>query len=507
MRIMVRVPIALLVLSLAAGPAAAAPAESFDVLIGFHWPPGAAEEEMVRDAGGEVKHTFWLVPVIAAGLPQSAIDVLLGHPGVRYVEPVIKVHAVSQHVPWNIERVFADEAYPFDTWETTRGGNVEVAVLDTGIDRYQIDLNVIGGISTIDNQPWGYDGDGHGTRVAGVIAALDNDVGSVGVAPLVGLYAVRVLDDSGAGTDYSVVAGIEWAVAKGISVLNMSFGGETHSQTLQDACDAAYAAGHLLVAAAGNRGNEDGTGDTVLYPARYDSVIAVAASSDTSDTRVSFSSTGPAVELIAPGYYIYTTGHGSSFVWEHGTSVASPHVAGTAVLAWAANPDLTNVQIREVLQETAEDLGLTPEHQGHGLVRADLAVVAALSTSPPGPGYAFTAPPAISLGGMAPGQTYAGNSTGSLVGENVAGYTVTGVDAKTEHTGYMISGADALSNKLLIGPTGDQLGPADAAQTLLDVDGAGSYPIPFYVSQEIAYSDVVGEGYTITITFTVTEKE
>jgi len=503
---MVRILIALLVLSLAAVPAAAESAERFDVLIGFHWPPGAAEEEKVRDVGGEVKYTFWLVPVIAASLPQSAINVLLSHPRVRYVEPVIKVYAVSQHVPWNIERVFAGETYPFGTWDTTRGGNVEVAVLDTGIDQHQEDLIVLGGANMVDEHDWGQDFNEHGTLVAGIIAALDNDRGVVGVAPVVGLYSVKVLNNSGVGTDLTVTAGIEWAVGQGIRVLNMSFGAETHSQTLQDACDAAYAAGHLLVAAAGNSGNEDGTGDTVVYPARYDSVIAVAASSP-SDSRPSFSSTGPAVELIAPGVDIVSTGPGTKYNWGTGTSVASPHVAGTAVLAWAANPDLTNIQIREILQETAEDLGLPAEHQGHGLVRADLAVAAALSTSPPGPGYTFTAPPAISLGSMAPGQTYAGNSTGSLVGDNVAGYTVTGVDAKTEHTGYMISGANTLSNKLLIGPAGDQLGPADAAQTLLDVDGAGSYPIPFYVSQEIAYTDVVGEGYTITITFTVTEKE
>jgi subtilisin len=502
----VRVFMALLVLLLAAVPAAAEPAGRIDMLIGFHWPPGTAEQAMVRGAGGDITHTFHLVPVIAASLPQSAVDVLLGHPGVRYVEPVIGVQAIWQSVPWNIERVFADEEYPFATWNTTRGEEVGVAVLDTGIDRYQIDLNVRGGTSTIDGQPWGYDGHGHGTWVAGVIAALDNDVGVVGVAPLVELYAVRVLDDSGDGTDYSVVAGIEWAVDQGIRVLNMSFGADTHSQTLQDACDAAYAAGRLLVAAVGNSGNAEGTGDMVLYPARYDSVIAVAAS-DTSDNRASFSSTGPAVELIAPGFEIVTTDRGSRFDWKEGTSMASPHVAGTAVLAWAANPDLTNVQIRGILQETAEDLGLPPEHQGYGLVRPDLAVAAALNTSPPAPGYTFTAPPAISLGSMAPGTRATGSSSGSLVGDNSAGYTVTAIDVKTEHAGYMVSADHMLSNKLEIGPEGDQLGPADEFQTLLDVDAAGSYLVSFHVSQEVAYTDFVAEGYTITITFTVTERE
>ncbi len=165
----------------------------------------------------------------------------------------------------------------------------------------------------------------------------------------------------------------------------MSLGTSSHYQTLQDACDAAYDLGYLLVAAAGNSGNNPGRGDNVGYPARYGSVVAVAASDD-SYRRARWSSTGPDLELIAPGVSILSTLLGDTYGTASGTSMASPHVAGAAALAWAANPALANVDIRTILQLTAEDLGLALNHQGHGLARADLAVELALQLAPPAVG-------------------------------------------------------------------------------------------------------------------------
>jgi len=133
-------------------------------------------------------------------------------------------------------------------------------------------------------------------------------------------------------------------------------------------------------------------------------------------------------------------------------------------------------------------------------------IIEGLGISVAPPGYTFTAPPAIGLGGMAPGTTATGNSTGSLVGDNSDGYTVTGIDAKTTNTGYMVNGSYVLANKFSMGPAADNLGPADASQTFLDVSATGTYDVPVYVSQSVAYTDAVAEGYTITITFTVTEK-
>jgi len=213
------------------------------------------------------------------------------------------------------------------------------------------------------------------------------------------------------------------------------------------------------------------------------------------------------VELVAPGVDTYSTGPGTKHNWRIGTSGASPHLAATAALVWAANHDLTNVQIRGILQQTAQDLGLPPQHQGHGLIRPALAIAAALDTSPPGSGCTFTLPLAISLGGLAPGTRATGSSTGSLVGDNSAGYTVTAIDVETQHVGYMVSADYMLSNTLDIGPAGDQLAPADESQTLLDMAAAGSHLVRLHVSREVASTDVLAEGYTITIAFTVTENE
>jgi subtilisin len=357
-------------------------AEDGRYLVGFKNTP---DPGIITAAGGRVVRTFSIVPAAAVQMSPQAADALSRNPSISYVEPDYTVYAHSQTVPWGIDRVFGDETYSFTTWNTTKGSGIKVAILDTGIDKNHEDLksNVIHGETTVDNTDWGDDGNGHGTHVAGTVAALDNDLGVVGVAPQVSLYAVKVLSDGGSGTVSSVVAGIEWAVEQDIPILNMSLGSSSDSQTLRNACDAAYAAGHLIVSSAGNSGNPGGRGDNVGYPARYESVIAVA-SSTINNTRSSFSSTGPAVELIAPGSSILSTLPGNNYGTYSGTSMASPHIAGVAALAWASNSSLSNSEVRQILRDTAQDLGLSSNHQGYGLARADLAVTAA-SGAEPGP--------------------------------------------------------------------------------------------------------------------------
>lgn len=382
----------------------ATPSEKADFLIGFHEAIDARDQALVLSLGGEIYREFTIVNVVATRMTPRAAVALARNPRVSYVETDGPVYAlgkavrwgvdqvsrdkwhsfitrelrIGQFVPWGIDRVFGDESYSFDTWETTRGHGIAIAILDTGIYQNHEDLpTLLGGVNTIDRTHWGSDGSGHGTHVAGTVSALDDASGVVGVSPELGLYAVKVLSDGGRGTVSSVAAGIDWAVKQGIPVLNMSLGSPQHSQTLKNACDNAYAAGHLLVSSAGNDGNTSGTGNNVRYPARYGSVIAVAAS-DIDDNRAGWSSTGPGVELIAPGVSVLSTIPGDKYGTKSGTSMASPHVAGAAALAWSVNPGLTNVEVRELLQLTAEDLALSSNHQGYGLVRADSAVRAAL---------------------------------------------------------------------------------------------------------------------------------
>lgn len=191
----------------------------------------------------------------------------------------------------------------------------------------------------------------------------------LGVAK-VELYAIKVLDQNGSGSYSDVVAGIEWAISNNIDILNMSLGGSQGSKTLQSAIDNAYNEGMLLVAAAGNSGYD--RKGTIGYPAKYDSVIAVGAV-DQQNNRASFSSVGRELELMAPGVNIHSTVSGGEHDSYNGTSMATPHVAGVAALVWEANAGITNIQVRNLLNETAIKLEGSFSY-GNGLVDAFSAV-------------------------------------------------------------------------------------------------------------------------------------
>ena len=353
---------------------ATAPLERARVIIVFKERPNAA---LIMELGGEVITTYRIIPGLAARVPTGALEELRKNPAIAYIEPDAVVYALEQQVPWGISRIGAPSA-----WSSSTGAEVKVAILDTGIQHDHPDLaaNVKGGISVVgetdstDPADWN-DGHGHGTHVAGTVAAVNNDVGVVGSAPDAWLYAVKVLFDNGEGPISDVIRGIEWSVENGMQVINMSLGTDVHVQSFEDACDQAYEAGLLLVAAAGNEGDGDPNTTELSYPAAYDSVMAVSMT-DSNDQVPSSSNSGPFVELAAPGVSIYSTHKGSGYTTKSGTSMAAPHVSGTAALVWAWNPSLTNVQLRSILQQTAEDLGSAGRDTvyGYGLVSADEAV-------------------------------------------------------------------------------------------------------------------------------------
>ncbi len=346
------------------------------VLIGFKDGTGRQAIEgrraLIRGRGGEVRRSYRFLPTVSAELPEAQISSLRADPRVAYIEEDGLVHALDAELDnsWGVKRIGAGNVHP-----SNKGTGVKVAIIDTGIDYTHPDLNgnYVGGHDFVNDDADPKDDEGHGTHVAGIIAAEDNDNGVVGVAPQASLYAVKVLDSGGSGYISDVVAGIEWAIEEGAHIISMSLGTNSNYQTLRDACDQASAAGILVVAAAGNdyakrRGTEQ---DTVDYPARYNSVIAVGAT-DTTNARASWSSTGPALELAAPGVAVYSTYMGGGYATMSGTSMACPHVAGTAALILAANP---GANVRSVLQETADDLGASGRDKwyGFGLVDADEA--------------------------------------------------------------------------------------------------------------------------------------
>lgn len=346
------------------------------VLIGFKRTTTMhMQAQVVHGAGGEVNHSYHLLPVVCATLSDEMIAWLETRPDVAYVEEDIRVYAAAQTIPWGVDRIDAELVW--QATPGTRGAGVDVAILDTGIDYDHPDLKIAGGVSfagqmVLDGSTrttaWN-DKEGHGTHCAGVVGALNNEIGVVGVAPEANLWAVKVLGDDRSGYVSDVIQGLEWCVDHDIEIASMSFVGG-YSTSLEDACAMAYQAGVLLIAAAGNNGEA-----TVGYPAAYDSVIAVSAL-DSSDRLASFSNTGSQIELAAPGTAIRSTYCDGDYTTLSGTSMACPHVAGVAALVWAS-PELgynDAASVRMRLCETAENISsLESNAIGYGLVDAQRA--------------------------------------------------------------------------------------------------------------------------------------
>ncbi len=349
-----------------------AQADRVDVIIGLREAATASDLNVIAAVGGEVRYSYSIINAVAARIPEPARETLANERGVAYITDDSRVFALGQTLPWGIDRVFGNDSnHRSDTWTVSAGGQgIKVAILDTGIDGNHEDLVVAGGqnFDGIGGPDDWHDGHGHGTHVAGTVAALNNTIGVVGVAPQVDLYAVKVLDDWGYGQRSDLIAGIEWALGEGIQIINMSLQNYDDEEDLEEAINNAYAAGVLLVGAAGNHWH-----GPVSVPGKYADVITVTAS-DVNDGLAWFSNIGPEVELIAPGVDVESTLPGDTYGSFNGTSMASPHIAGAAALVWAIALDLTNVQVRELLQESAEDIGLHVDYQGYGLVRADHAV-------------------------------------------------------------------------------------------------------------------------------------
>lgn len=363
-----------------------------NVLIGFNRQPGPAEEALIRRAGGSIKYTYRLVPGIAASMPENAIEALRRNPNVTTIEPDGFFHKIDEELDntWGVKRIGGGTVHAAGN----KGLNVPVAIIDSGIDYSHPDLGgclgagckVAGGYDFVNNDADPKDDNGHGTHVAGTVAARDNETGVVGVAPEAKLYGLKVLNASGSGSFSDVIKAVEWVVDNGIKVTNNSYGSSGDPGTLvRAAFDNSYSAGVLHIAAAGNSGNCAGKNDSVGYPAKYASVVAVAATNQ-SDTRACFSSTGPAVEISAPGVGINSTRSGGGYVVYSGTSMASPHVAGVAALLINTVESPSNSEIRSLLASTAQDLGATGRDPlyGYGLVNA-AAAVAAVSSSPATP--------------------------------------------------------------------------------------------------------------------------
>ncbi|MDO8585965.1 MAG: S8 family peptidase [Armatimonadota bacterium] len=329
-----------------------------------------AREIIVRGAGGTDLKALPLVNGLAAALPVAALSVLSTRPGVIRVDDDLALYATgrpgqpAQSIPWGIERVEAPAAWPI-----CAGQGARVAVLDTGIQLDHPDLagNIAGGYNAVNPARSPNDNNGHGTHVAGTIAAIHNEIGVVGIAYDARLYAVKVLNNSGAGRLSDLVDGLDWCINNGIQVVNMSLGSATDNATFHEAIIRAYQAGLVQVAAAGNNGGLFGGTGLLDYPAAYPEVIAVSAV-DAAGNFATFSSSGGEVGLAAPGVDVLSTYRHSGYATKSGTSMAAPHVTGAAALFLSMHPEKTPDEVKSALQSAAVDIGLPPEQQGAGLV-------------------------------------------------------------------------------------------------------------------------------------------
>ena len=307
----------------------------------------APDRTRAADAGGTAVHATddGLKAMAAKGLMKARADEGADAEG----DAIVPNDLFYGPYQWNLPAIETERG-----WKLSRGSDdVVIAVLDTGVQLDHPDLKgrIAKGVNLVgEGDP--EDDVGHGTHVAGIIAAtVNNGEGVAGLSWHGRIMPVKVLDSTGSGTTYSVAEGIIWATDHGADVINMSLGNYASAEFLHDAIRYAYNHGVVLVAASGND-NTDQPG----YPAAYPEVIAVAAT-DAGDNRAPYSNYGDYIDVAAPGDAIASTYPDNQYAALSGTSMASPHVAALAGLIKSVNPELTNEEIADIMRKTAVDLG------------------------------------------------------------------------------------------------------------------------------------------------------
>ena len=304
------------------------------------------------------------------------LNSILSNPSVDFVEPDIKVQAFSQGVSSGYSRVGG----PLSSINGShpRAVNAAIAIIDTGIDFTHPELNVYRQVSFVPGASTANDDNGHGTAVAGIVAAEGN-VGAVGIAPGARLWAIKVLDKSGTGSMSSIIQGIDYVTqnAGQIDAANLSFGCKCNSSALETAINNSVAAGVTFVVAAGNAGEDS----SLWSPASNPNVISVAALADSDgkcgglgpptpygpdDSLAIFSNFGTKVTIAAPGVNIHTTYIGSAYATLSGTSVAAPFVTGAAALYHSLHPTTSPAQVRSALVSLGSTASTVCNGDGHG---------------------------------------------------------------------------------------------------------------------------------------------
>ena len=316
----------------------------------------------------------------------AAVAALRAGGQVEYAEPDYLHHVLT--VP--NDEFYTDQEWWLTTeqaqaaWDISTGDpNLIIAIMDTGVatDHPEFAGRLLPGHNFVADNEDPYDDNGHGTHVAGIAGATGNNgIGIAGISWQTKLLPVKVMNEKGSGSTTDFARGIRYAVDSGARVINISAGSDFSTETEHDAIKYARDRGVVVVAAAGN--TPDGKPE---YPAGYDEVIAVSASSRR-DSVAGFSSYGDYVDVAAPGINIlstFVTNHKPGYESESGTSMAAPMVAGTVGLILSVNPNLNPEQVRLLLTQTADDIGDPGFDQKAGWGRIN--ILHALQQAPNGP--------------------------------------------------------------------------------------------------------------------------
>ncbi|MGO4271964.1 S8 family serine peptidase, partial [Paenibacillus sp. TAF58] len=275
--------------------------------------------------------------------------------------------------PMRVKQTYLDMIHIDQAWAAAGDYRtpIVVAVVDTGVDLAHPDLvgSLVDGVNLLQPSKKPQDDNGHGTNVAGIIAAtFNNDKGIAGIAPNAKIMPIKALEADGTGGEAKLGEGIKYAVDHGAKIVVLSLGLNKYSEYMEGIVQYAEDRNVLLVAAVGNEST------SVKYPAAYPTVLAVGGvnSEKRADPRSNF---GSELDLVAP-WDVYTTALGGGYQYQDGSSMSAPQVAAAAALVWGKYPSMNVYQVRAQLEQTAEDLestGWGPK-TGYGLLRVDLAL-------------------------------------------------------------------------------------------------------------------------------------
>ncbi len=390
---------------------------------------------------------------------------LASHPTDRYDHPDVLDYGVfTPNDPdyGNATIVYAPQQINAPAaWDSTRGDpNLILAVIDTGIDFSHPEFagRILPGYDFVNKDADPSDDNGHGTHVAGIAAAgMDNALGMAGIAGQVKILPIKVLNASNVGWMSDVAAGITYAVDQGARVINLSLAATGESLAVRDAITYAVSKGVVVIAAGGNDNSS-----VARYPAVYDSVVAVGAT-DYNNSRWALSNFGPNIDLMAPGALIWSARPGSTFAFMSGTSMAAPHAAGVAALMLSVNPTLTPDQIKQVLQETAVDMGDAGYDSMYGYGQIDAG--AALGEIPAG----VAVPPVTSLETELVQDL---NANGLLDPGDTLGYTIVAANSGSTPLANVVISATVPANTTYVADstTLNGIPVLDAGSTLFPLD-------------------------------------